>query len=235
MLWGFQVNSEGLSHTDTCTPSPPNSPPIQAAAQHGAELPVLQSGSFLVLHLKYNSVYTLISNSLTVPSFPSFPPGPLILCCSKGGTVTGINVSGKAGFLSVLGRTFKQQSLPVIKWLGLRSSNQPVQDGHGNLLQCFCPENPMHRGAWQATVHRIAELTEATQQASNHLVTQNCQAEVDQFLLRLILKELPAMGRNLEQVLSYHFQHEDWTGWKFHIWAFFFFGSCTQQLLFHVV
>ena len=29
--------------------------------------------------------------------------------------------------------------------------------GHGNPLQCFCLENPMDRGAWQATVHRIAE------------------------------------------------------------------------------
>ena len=26
--------------------------------------------------------------------------------------------------------------------------------GHGNPLQCSCLENPMDRGAWQATVHR---------------------------------------------------------------------------------
>ena len=37
-------------------------------------------------------------------------------------------------------------------------------EGHGNPLQCPCLENPMDRGAWQATVHRIAEsdTTEAT-------------------------------------------------------------------------
>ena len=29
--------------------------------------------------------------------------------------------------------------------------------GHGNPLQCSCLENPMDRGAWQATVHRIAK------------------------------------------------------------------------------
>ena len=29
--------------------------------------------------------------------------------------------------------------------------------GHGNLLQYSCLENPMDRGAWQATVHRIAK------------------------------------------------------------------------------
>ena len=27
--------------------------------------------------------------------------------------------------------------------------------GHGNPLQYFCLENPMDRGAWRATVHRI--------------------------------------------------------------------------------
>ena len=27
--------------------------------------------------------------------------------------------------------------------------------GHGNLLQCSCLENPMHRGAWWATVHAL--------------------------------------------------------------------------------
>ena len=30
--------------------------------------------------------------------------------------------------------------------------------GHGNPVQYSCLENPMHRGAWQATVHRVAEL-----------------------------------------------------------------------------
>ena len=36
--------------------------------------------------------------------------------------------------------------------------------GHDNPLQYSCLENPMERGAWQATVHGIAEsdMTEAT-------------------------------------------------------------------------
>ena len=29
--------------------------------------------------------------------------------------------------------------------------------GHGNPLQCSCLENPIDRGAWQATVHRVSE------------------------------------------------------------------------------
>ena len=28
---------------------------------------------------------------------------------------------------------------------------------NGNPLQYFCQENPMDRGAWQATVHRVAK------------------------------------------------------------------------------
>ena len=28
---------------------------------------------------------------------------------------------------------------------------------NGNLFQCPCPENPMDRGAWQATVHEVAQ------------------------------------------------------------------------------
>ena len=31
--------------------------------------------------------------------------------------------------------------------------------GDGNLLQYSCLENPMHRGAWWATVHRVAKHT----------------------------------------------------------------------------
>ena len=34
--------------------------------------------------------------------------------------------------------------------------------GHGNPLQCSC----LDRGAWQATVHRIVDMTEATQHTS---------------------------------------------------------------------
>ena len=29
--------------------------------------------------------------------------------------------------------------------------------GHGNPLQNYCLENPMDRGAWQATVHRVTQ------------------------------------------------------------------------------
>ena len=33
-------------------------------------------------------------------------------------------------------------------------SRRSPGEGHGNLLQYSCLENPMDRGAWRATVHR---------------------------------------------------------------------------------
>jgi len=36
-------------------------------------------------------------------------------------------------------------------------SGRSPAGGHGNPLQYSCLESPMVRGAWQATVHRIAK------------------------------------------------------------------------------
>ena len=45
-----------------------------------------------------------------------------------------------------------------------RSGRCPVE-GHGNPLQYSCLENAIYRGAWWATVHRVAEsdTTEETE------------------------------------------------------------------------
>ena len=40
--------------------------------------------------------------------------------------------------------------------------------GHSNLLWDFCLENPMDRGAWQATVHRVAQKQIHLKQLSMH-------------------------------------------------------------------
>ena len=40
--------------------------------------------------------------------------------------------------------------------------------GHGNPLQYFCLENPMDRGAWWATVHRVAKNWTRLKQFSTH-------------------------------------------------------------------
>ena len=36
-------------------------------------------------------------------------------------------------------------------------SGRPPGGGNGNPLQHACLENPMHRGAWQATVRAVAK------------------------------------------------------------------------------
>ena len=43
------------------------------------------------------------------------------------------------------------------------SGRSPGEE-NGNPLQCFCLENPMDRGTWWATVHRVtgSDMTEAT-------------------------------------------------------------------------
>ena len=45
--------------------------------------------------------------------------------------------------------------------------------GHGNPLQYSCLENPMDRGAWQATVHRVANSQTQLKQLSTDTCTQN--------------------------------------------------------------
>ena len=42
--------------------------------------------------------------------------------------------------------------------------------GHGNPLQYSCLENPMDRGAWQATVHRAAKSWTRLKQLSTSTV-----------------------------------------------------------------
>ena len=45
-------------------------------------------------------------------------------------------------------------------------SGRSLEGGHGNLLQCSCLENSMDRGAWWATVHRVAKSQ--TQLSAQH-------------------------------------------------------------------
>ena len=48
-------------------------------------------------------------------------------------------------------------------WVRSLSREDP-QGGNANPFQYFCLRNPMNRGAWRATVQRIAELNTAKQQ-----------------------------------------------------------------------
>ena len=46
--------------------------------------------------------------------------------------------------------------------------------GRGNPLQYSCLENPMDRGAWQATVHRVAKSWTRLKRLSNHACIALC-------------------------------------------------------------
>ena len=46
-----------------------------------------------------------------------------------------------------------------------------LEEGHGNPLQYSCLENPMDRGAWQATVHGVAKSWTQLKQLSTHAHT----------------------------------------------------------------
>ena len=43
-------------------------------------------------------------------------------------------------------------------WVQALGREDSHGEGNGNPLQYYCLENPMDRGAWQATVYGIAEL-----------------------------------------------------------------------------
>ena len=48
-------------------------------------------------------------------------------------------------------------------------------EGRGNPLQYSCLENPMDRGAWQATVHVAAKESDTTHLLNNNIVDlQSC-------------------------------------------------------------
>ena len=52
-------------------------------------------------------------------------------------------------------------------------SSRSPGGGQGNLLQCSCLENPMDRGAWRATVHRVSRSMTQLKQLSTHTCMGN--------------------------------------------------------------
>ena len=53
-------------------------------------------------------------------------------------------------------------------------SERPLGGGHGNPLQYSCLENPMDRGAWRATGHRVSKSRTRLKQRSMHTHTSLC-------------------------------------------------------------
>ena len=59
--------------------------------------------------------------------------------------------------------TCKAEDLGSIPGLG-----RSPKEGNGNSLQESCLENPMDRGAWWATVHRVTKESDTTEEPNNN-------------------------------------------------------------------
>ena len=74
--------------------------------------------------------------------------------------------------------TFKASSMSWYfqNWVlgSVPGSGRYPGEGHSNPLQYFCLENPMDRGAWQATVQRVAK--KQLKWLSIHLLKLSCFA-----------------------------------------------------------
>jgi len=67
-----------------------------------------------------------------------------------------------------------------------RSGRSP-EEGNSKWLQYSCLENPMDRGAWQATVHRVAKESYTTQQLNNSSNELRTEKFYDHFLWNFLL------------------------------------------------
>ena len=57
-------------------------------------------------------------------------------------------------------------------WVRSLGPEDPTGVGHGNPLQYSCLGNPMDRGAWMATVHRVAQSRIRLKRLSTRACTQ---------------------------------------------------------------
>ena len=68
-------------------------------------------------------------------------------------------------------------------------------EGNGYPLQCSCLENPMNRGAWQATIHRVAKSRTVL---SNSTPMCNTQWVIE-------------IEEGIKQILVFRIYHSDWS------------------------
>ena len=69
--------------------------------------------------------------------------------------------------------------------------------GNGNLLQYSCLENPMDRGAWQATVHRVSKSRTQLKRLSTHTHNVIAAAAAAAKLLQSCLTQCDPMDGSL--------------------------------------
>ena len=59
--------------------------------------------------------------------------------------------------MALVGKNPSENAGDIIDMGSLDGLGRSLGEGHGNPLQYSGLENPMDRGAWQATVHRVAQ------------------------------------------------------------------------------
>ena len=74
-------------------------------------------------------------------------------------------MSGTAGELTATAGDIRDAGL-------MPGPRRSTGEGHGNLLQYSFPSNPMDRGAWQPTVHRVPESPTRLKQLGIHIGVQ---------------------------------------------------------------
>ena len=78
------------------------------------------------------------------------------LICEYGGRMSLKDTKGFSGGAS--GKVPACQCRRLLRDMGSTpGSGRSPGEGHGNPLQCSCLENPMDRGTWWATIHRVAK------------------------------------------------------------------------------
>ena len=66
-------------------------------------------------------------------------------------------------------------------------SGRSAEGGHGNPLQSSCLENPMDRGAWWATVHRVTQ-SDTTEQLTMHRKWLKIRNRIGSFKKRTLVR-----------------------------------------------
>ena len=89
--------------------------------------------------------------------------------------------------------------------------------GHGNPLQYSCLENPMDRGAWRATVHRVAKSQTRLKQHSTraHLRAQRVPSPVSPHPLSIRQTPTFTPRNSLHQEMAHKAGKKNRETWNF--------------------
>ena len=110
----------------------------------------------MVYFFVFSCLPSYLSAPLPPPFFPSIPsPSPVRECQSCPDFNEDLEIGGLTGWLSGTRIHLPSERRGFDPW-----SERSPGEVNGNLLLYSCLENPMDRGAWQATVHGVAKQSD---------------------------------------------------------------------------